>query len=203
MRKCISLIIAMTMLFLFASCKAEKEALSLTGETKLAPANKNEPLVADAPIEEPKTEASTADGKTSEQTTSKEIDEIVSRVLDELRNTTEVTTEMVTTPENKTIPLNVETSKGDGNLTIKSAKLDYEFNRIIFNYTDTDSPNAVPVMDGIKLTGNSGKSYRVQIAGNGIFSFTGVTDFTDLSTVTLTYQFEGFDPVTVTFNIPV
>lgn len=207
MRRIISLIAIISILFAFTACKADKEALSLTGETQLAPANKNEPVVADVPIEETKTGASTTDGKTSEQTTAKEIDEIVSRVLDELKNTTEVTTEMVTIPENKTVPLNVATKRGEGSLVINSALLKYEFGEIVFNYNTSDENAYLPIARSCSLEGKSGKKYSAGVIGGkdntGSMEFYGITDFTDLSTVTLTYQFEGFDPVTVTFNIPV
>lgn len=212
MKKTISILMIITMLTLFASCKAEKEALSLTGEPQLAPANKNESLIADVPIEEPKTEASTTDGKTAEQTTSKEIDEIVSRVLDELKKTTEATTEAVTVPENKTVALNVVTQRGEGTLTFTKVNIIYQYAGLSYGgikleYITSDKDAVVPILENSYCKGISGKTYKAGDIGGkdniGIMSFYGITDFSDLSTVTLTYQFEGFDPVTVTFNIPV
>lgn len=109
--------------------------------------------------------------------------------------------------EKKTIDLHVVTQRGEGTLTFVSAEFDYQNGILTLNY-ETSDKHAVPPKRGadMPLWGKSGKLYEgFSIGGKGStgnMMYRGITDFSDLSTVTLTYAFEGYEPVTVTFDIP-
>jgi len=108
--------------------------------------------------------------------------------------------------EPKTISVNIETKRGDGTLTFIKAESKPFANEIIFYYETSDESAKMPDISKTFLVGKSGKKYTTDtfygVGNKGQVHFQGITDFSDLSTVTLTYAFEGYDPVTVTFDIP-
>lgn len=112
--------------------------------------------------------------------------------------------------EEKIIELNIETQRGDGTLTIKSVRLYYneniDKNIAAFSYETSDKIAAIPIEEQTKCIGKSGKTYVCKgmfgTGNKGEIHIYNVPDFSDLSTVTVTYAFEGYDPVTVTFDIP-
>lgn len=130
--------------------------------------------------------------------------------------TTTIATTTTTIPEPKTIELNVE-SESDG-LKFTLAKANYEHGYIDFYYSiETDKrllPGTATLEDsqGDKLTlsrygatphkvpKKDGEKYEYK---DCVIGFQGLTPEHDLSHVTLTYAFEGYDPVTVEFDIPV
>lgn len=127
--------------------------------------------------------------------------------------TTTTTTTAPTTivpPEDITIPLNVETKSGNVTLTFTSAKLNYKLRRVTFYYETNREKAIMPELPGTFLIGKSGERYECGgmgcKPGEGHIDFKGIADFSDLSTVTLTYISDLFaeklDPVTVTFDIP-
>lgn len=124
--------------------------------------------------------------------------------------TTTTVAPTTTVPPKKTIPLNVETKRGDGTLTFTSLQLDYKWHFVAFFYKTSAERAFVPDSEETFLTGKSGKRYENGGMGGisgkaddeGLMYFEDITDFSDLSTVTITYKFEKFDPVTVTFDIP-
>ena len=107
--------------------------------------------------------------------------------------------------------IDVKTMRGDKELTFKAVETAPEYNRIKFYFTVDGERIILPNMGQTKLVGKSGAVYAYEGGGelmtekygcNQDMAFNGITDFSDLSTVTLTYAFEGYDPVTVTFDIP-
>ena len=115
-------------------------------------------------------------------------------------------------PEKITIPLNVETKRGDGTLTFTKLEIMSGRKAFIF-YFAIESDEKLGIMPEPKSTfliGKSGRKYEASSMGgnnkNGAIAFIGAdrecVDLSDLPTVTLTYAFKGFDPVTVTFDIP-
>ena len=120
--------------------------------------------------------------------------------------TTEATTKV---NEDRTIPLSAETTRGDEKLTFKAVRLYYNDminkNMAVFSYETESKTAALPIESQTKCIGLSGKSYEAKGMGGtgnkGEIHFYNVPDFSDLSTVTLTYAFVGFDPVTVKIDI--
>lgn len=110
--------------------------------------------------------------------------------------------------EKKYVPLNVVTKYGSNTLIFTELTTSYDESAAVFLYTDDDShrPESVPNYGASFLVGKSGRKYKACSMGNGMFCFERddkeKVDLSDLSTVTLTYAFEGFKPVTVTFDIP-
>ncbi len=139
-----------------------------------------------------------------------EIDKAKNTAISEIRKaattTTTITTTTTTVPEPKEIELNVETQRGEGTLTFIKAETKPDKNLIIFYYETSEEKAKMPEVTKTFLTGKSGKKYGTDtfygVGNKGQVHFQGITDFSDISTVTLTYAFEGFDPVTVTFDIP-
>lgn len=121
-----------------------------------------------------------------------------------------IPTTITTIPEPKEIELNVETVRGDGTLTFKSVKLYYnntiDKNMAVFSYETEDEKAIMPIEKDTVCIGVSGNPYEAKGMGGtgnkGEIHFYDITDFSDLSTVTLTYAFDGYDPVTVEFEIP-
>ena len=115
-------------------------------------------------------------------------------------------TDTSTTLEPKVIALNSETKRGEGTLTFTTVTIRYDRNAAIFSYTTSDKNAIMPIESGTYCIGKSGTKYKAEGMGGkgdtGEIWFVGITDPTDLSTVTLIYAFEDMDPVTVTINIP-
>ena len=114
--------------------------------------------------------------------------------------------------EPKIIPLNIVTKRGEG--TLKFIKFETRpnlnkvtfYNEVIFYYETSEKKAKIP--DSLKtfLYDKNGKKYTTDNFGGvgttGDIRFQNIPDFSDLSTVTITYVFEDFDHVTVTFDIP-
>ncbi len=148
-----------------------------------------------------------------------EIDRKISEALDEIEKakktaiseikkvaTSSTTAATTMAPEPKSVELNVKTQRGDGTLTFIKAETRPATNQIIFYYETSDDLAKMPDIYKTVLIGKSGKEYKTQnfggVGNKGDVWFDNITDFSDLSTVTLTYAFEGYEPVTVTFDIP-
>ena len=155
----------------------------------------------------PTTTAATVATTTTETTatTKKLIQQI--QVAEIITTTKQLTTEVtIKVNEDKIIPLNVETKRGEGTLTFIQLKIKPETSEAIFYYETSDEQSKMTNIKETSLVGKSKNKYKSDSFGGtgnkGDIIFQNITDFTDLSTVTLTYAFEGFDPVTVTFDIP-
>lgn len=131
-----------------------------------------------------------------------------SKAISEIRELIPTTTKATTTtlPQPKEIELNVETQRGDGTLTFIKVEFNYKYNVAIFYYETSETKPANPIPQETACTDVKNRTYEADGMGGtgnkGKISFSDITDFSDLSNVTLTYAFEGYDPVTVTFNIP-
>lgn len=136
--------------------------------------------------------------------------EAISQIQQAATTTTVKATTTTAIPEPKTITLDVETRRGDGTLTFVKAETRPNKNQIRLYYETSDETAKMPSVENgaisTTLTGKSGNKYYTDsfggVGNKGDIIFDEITDFSDLSTVTLTYAFEGFDPVTVTFDIP-
>ncbi|HHW45289.1 MAG TPA: hypothetical protein GXX17_00050 [Clostridiales bacterium] len=115
-------------------------------------------------------------------------------------------------PESKTIPLDVVTNRGDEILRFTAVTFRYDRNAAVFSYEiEPEDKNqelvaAMPIEAGTKCIGKSGIEYKAEGMGGvndkGEIWFVGIDNFNDLASVTITYAFEGYDPVTVTIDIP-
>lgn len=144
------------------------------------------------------------------------IEEAKNTALSKIKNaaTTTTTTQATTTTtmqESRTIQIDVKTVRGDKNLIFKAVETVPEYNRVKFYFASDEERIILPDRIQTNLVGKSGKVYAYEGGGQLMsekygckqdMAFSNITDFSDLSTVTLTYAFEGYDPVTVTFDIP-
>ena len=156
---------------------------------------------ADATVTDEVTTTTTAKPTTAATTA------ITRKLAVKVQSVTTTKAEVITTKmEDKTIALNIETQRGDGTLTFTGITLSFKRDTAIFSYETSDKKAVMPIENTTKCVGKSGKTYEADGFGGtgskGQVWFPSITDFADLSTVTLTYAFEGFDPVTVTFDIP-
>jgi hypothetical protein len=120
----------------------------------------------------------------------------------------------------KTVSLNVESKNDIGILKFVEAKIDYEYGLLKLFFTleadrifefdydniackDKNGKMLSKVTYGGLIDTITKKDEGLILVNNGSMFFGKVDDATDLSTVTVTYAFEGYDPVTVTFDIPV
>lgn len=149
------------------------------------------------------------EGKKAIQTeVSKGIAAIQAETTTTTQATTTTTQATTTTMQNpKAISLDVKTVRGEGTLTFIKVETNPQKNEIIFYYETSDEKAVMPNSRETSLQDKNGAKY-ISVGGGGVgnsgkIHFYNITDFSDLSTVTLTYAFEGFDPVTVTFDIPV
>lgn len=122
------------------------------------------------------------------------------------KTTSETASAPMTVQEPMTIPLNIETRRGDGTLTFIKVETKPETNEAVFYYETSDEIAKMTNIRETFLIGKSQKKYKPNsfggVGNKGDIIFQNITDFSDLSTVTLTYAFDGYDPVTVTFDIP-
>lgn len=150
----------------------------------------------------------------------KQIEEKTASALNQIKQQTE--SEVITKKmEPKTIALDIKSESPVGEMAFTSAKISYDntYAAIIFSYTLSSDkriyPNTASAIDknqnlfsllsfganpkNIKDADGAtiGYEYNDEI---GVFGT--LNDTIDFSTVTLTYAFEGYDPVTVTFDIP-
>jgi len=119
----------------------------------------------------------------------------------------------------KTVSLNVESKNDIGILKFVEAKIDYEYGLLKLFFTleadrifefdydniackDKNGKMLSKVTYGGLIDQRTKKDEGLILVNNGSMFFGKVDDATDLSTVTVTYAFEGYDPVTVTFDIP-
>ena len=141
---------------------------------------------------------------------SKAISEIQSVAETAMKTTTTIEpTTTTTAPEPKMVELDIQNVFGDKEylLRITSATRRYDYNILVFSFTiDTKKSRLSPDRSRSCLIDKSGMEYKLDGfwhgGGKGEIGFQNITDFSDLSTVTLTYAFEGYDTVTVTFDIP-
>jgi hypothetical protein len=129
-----------------------------------------------------------------------------SKAVSEIKAAIPTTTTATTAPEPKEIALNVETQRGDGTLTFIKVETNPQKNEIIFYYETSDEKAVMPNSRETFLQDKNGAKY-ISVGGGGVgnsgkIHFYNITDYSDLSHVTLTYAFEGYDPVTVEFDIP-
>ncbi len=126
------------------------------------------------------------------------------------------------TPEPFDVALSVESPAGFGNVVFTGANISYYENNVTveFKYSVTTDKKLRPKSAyGVDKNGNrmtmgqfstTPSSINRDSAGtvteysyvDNIISLYGPASEIDLSTVTLTYTFEGYEPVTVTFDIP-
>jgi|GEM_PF-6650022 len=127
-----------------------------------------------------------------------------------IANTTS-TTDSALNAEPKTILINVHTMRGDKALILKAVETVPQYNRIKFYFATEEEHIVLADIKMTKLRDKRGNVYAYEGGGqlmaeqygcNQDMAFAGITDYSDLSTVTLTYAFEGYEPVTVTFDIP-
>jgi hypothetical protein len=152
----------------------------------------------------------------------KAIDDMGKDVIDNIRTEaskaiSEIKEAVATTtaPPPKEIALNL-TNKSDG-LKFALVKVNYEYGYVDFYYSIESEKRLLP--GTATLEDNQGNKLTLSRFGatpykipkkedekyefkDCVIGFQGLTTEHDLSTVTLTYAFEGFDPVTVTFDIP-
>jgi lysyl-tRNA synthetase class II len=141
------------------------------------------------------------EGKKAIQT---EVSKGIAAIQAKATTTTQATTTTMQKP--KAISLDVKTVRGEGTLTFIKVETNPQKNEIIFYYETSDEKAVMPNSRETSLQDKNGAKY-ISVGGGGVgnsgkIHFNNITDFSDLSTVTLTYAFEGFDPVTVTFDIP-
>jgi hypothetical protein len=143
-----------------------------------------------------------------------QINSVVSEAIQQIESKVAEKTSSVAPMESKSalhsavdVPLNVETQRGDGTLTFVRFETRPDSDEAVFYYETSEPRAKMPVVGQTLLVGKSGTEYKTDTfygTGNkGQVAFQNITDFSDLSTVTLTYTFEGFDPVTVTIEIPI
>mgnify|MGYP000855919598 CR=1 FL=1 len=140
------------------------------------------------------------EGKKAIQT---EVSKGIAAIQAETTTTTQATTTTMQNP--KAISLDVKTVRGEGTLTFIKVETNPQKNEIIFYYETSDEKAVMPNSRETSLQDKNGAKY-ISVGGGGVgnsgkIHFYNITDFSDLSTVTLTYAFEGFDPVTVKIDI--
>lgn len=108
-----------------------------------------------------------------------------------------------------TVSLDVDSYFGDKEfiMHLTSVTRRYDYNVLVFSFSiDIKKEQLVPDRTKSYLIDNTGTKYELDGfwhgSGKGEIGFKDIYDNSDLSTVTLTYAFEGYDPVTVTFDIP-
>ena len=195
---------------IFSSCGAQPKRF-VDSTTTVGDTMSN---ITDTSIDEKLTEALTK----IETTTTESIKRIQQTASDYTQTTTlnpttqtKIRTTASTQPVQKFYNVNnIESSRGDGRIKFMSVRTDTEYNRITFYYDILDygtNKHLMPDYTRAKLIDKTGVEYSCIGFGEanrkGDIEFR-VTDFdhADFSTVTLTYAFEGYDPVTVTFEIP-
>jgi len=146
-----------------------------------------------------------------------------SKAISEIRELIPTTTKTITTttkvmPASKTIELNVASESAQGKVIIKSVYVDYHYGTLWFKYNVDLTQKLNLDMDSFKCTTKSGKVLSwgarsipslaekdgrwISVGEGSNMEFYGFDSPEDASTVTLTYAFEGYEPVTVTFDIP-
>ena len=147
------------------------------------------------------------------------IDEAVTTAISQIETTKSQTTDPTTTkyvvtetmayPEPIVVPLNVTTLSDFATIRITSARFSYEYNTLYMTYDVEYKVETRPQNDMTRTTcfDKTGRQLRYVTFGDsgnkGTIIFSHITDPADLSTITLTYAFEGYDPVTVTIDIPI
>lgn len=122
-----------------------------------------------------------------------------------------------TVPEPKTIPLNIVSETDVFKLTFESVKINYEYKSVNFKFVLSSTDTLMFDYARFKCTDKNGKVLqrgsiggtigwkgdRTEFVGNDCnMEFSGFDDPADIETVTLTYAFEGYDPITLTIDIP-
>jgi len=171
----------------------------------------NSEVVTTAKIETTATTYTTTSAATTTTPTTPLVTNKTAVKIQPATTTTDKTTEATYKKmEEKSINLNVETIRGDGTLTFTSVKLSYNkyvrMNQVDFTYKTSEKRAIMPETKKTYLLDKNGTKYIADGMGGagdeGKITFYDIPDENDLSTVTLTYAFEGYDPVTVTFDIP-
>jgi len=134
-----------------------------------------------------------------------------SKAISEIKEAVATTT----APAPKEVPLN-STNKSDG-LKFTLVKVNYEYGYVDFYYSIESENKLLP--GTATLEDNQGNKLTLSRFGatpykipkkedekyefkDCVIGFQGLTTEHDLSTVTITYAFDGYDPVTVEFEIP-
>lgn len=122
-----------------------------------------------------------------------------------------------TVPEPKTIPLNIVSETDVFKLTFESVKINYEYKSVNFKFVLSSTDTLMFDYARFKCTDKNGKVLqrgsiggtigwkgdRTEFVGNDCnMEFSGFDDPADIETVTITYAFEGYEPVTLTIDIP-
>lgn len=198
-------LIAILFAVVLAGCGANPEGIEGTGTT------------ADEVITTTETEATTTTITTS--ATPSTTSNPAAKIQQATTTRTEATKKL---PEEKEIPIDVKVQNPFGEISFYKAKTghDLQYVSIVFSYKLTADKRIYPVT--VKAIDKNDNEYSMLIFGatpsktfkneNGeiigyeyddtMGVFKKISDNIDLSHVTLTYAFEGYDPVTVEFDIP-
>lgn len=122
-------------------------------------------------------------------------------------------------PEPKTIPLDIVSETDIFKLTFTSVTINYEHKSINFKYDLSSTVYLIHEFEKNKCVDKSGKELNRGIIGGGgtnwneerteftgkncNIGFYGFSDPANIETVTLTYAFEGYDPVTLEIDLSV